>query len=285
MVRRWSALVLAGIVLLVFAGCKNAERNTLPRGSRSAGTGDGFPSSMAALGDSITLGFGSCLFPSACPRNSWSTGNGTRINSHYRRIVKANPAMTGHAHNYAKGKATTANLVDQASSAATAKVEYVTILIGANDACHGTIDQMTSVATFRQRVEAALELLADRLPDTRVLVVSIPNVYRLWEVGHTSKAARTVWSAGICPALLANPTSTAPAEVDRRARFRARIVAYNAQLVKACAAHRDQCRDDDGAAYRTRFTLDMLNVEDFFHPNTKGLNELARVTYPGRFTW
>jgi len=52
---------------------------------------DGFPSSMVALGDSITAAYGSCLAPTACPRNSWATGDGTQVNSHYRRILASNP--------------------------------------------------------------------------------------------------------------------------------------------------------------------------------------------------
>ena len=52
----------------------------------------GFPSSMVALGDSLTAAYGSCFAPTSCPRNSWSTGDGTQVNSHYRRIARANPA-------------------------------------------------------------------------------------------------------------------------------------------------------------------------------------------------
>ncbi|MBT8224054.1 MAG: SGNH/GDSL hydrolase family protein [Dactylosporangium sp.] len=286
MKRRWLSTVLVGIAL-IGVGCKPPDPAGAPSGTAAAPApaASGYPSSMAALGDSITLAFGACLAPAACPRNSWATGNGTRINSHYKRIVSANPAMREHAHNFASGKATVDALAGQAASAGRAKVDYVTILIGANDACHGDIAAMTSVAAFRQRLDRALDVLARDLPDARVLVISIPNVYRLWEIGHTNRLAVKVWSFGVCPALLANPTSTAPADTARRAAFRDRIAAYNAQLVAACATHRAQCRDDGGAAHRTAFALDMLNVEDFFHPNTKGQNTLARVTYPGRFDW
>jgi len=41
------------------------------------------------------------------------------------------------------------DLADQVTEANAQAVAYVTILIGANDACTRTVDRMTSVATFR----------------------------------------------------------------------------------------------------------------------------------------
>lgn len=283
-------LTMIIILMLALTGCKNTAINPgdattgRPTGSSPTAT-KGYPSSMAALGDSITLAFGSCLMLADCPRNSWATGDGTRVSSHYKRISAANRAMRGNAHNFAVSKATVADLDAQATAAVTARVEYVAILIGANDACHGNIDQMTSVATFRSQLDAALTRLARDLPKARILLASIPNIYHLWEIGHDRRGIPKIWSIGICPALLTNPTSTAAADVARRAAFRDRIVAYNSQIVAACAAHRSQCRDDGGAAYRTTFTLSMINTEDFFHPNSAGQSALAKATYPSRFTW
>jgi lysophospholipase L1-like esterase len=290
---RWRRLVAAMpmVVLLTLgvAGCKDPGTITPPPGTgRPTPTPTrptkGYPSSMAAIGDSITVAFGSCLVPTACRRNSWSTGEGTTVKSHYRRIMAANPAMRGHAHNYAEAKASSAGLPGQARSAVKSGAEYVTVLIGANDACRKTIGDMTPVATFRSRVDEALTTLTRGLPKADILVVSIPDVYRVWEIGHTNRSAVRVWSLGVCPSLLANPASTAQADVDRRAAFRARVAAYNAQLVAACAAHRPRCRDDNGAVHRTTFAITSLNIEDFFHPNVAGQNQLARVSYPGRFT-
>jgi lysophospholipase L1-like esterase len=240
---------------------------------------------MAALGDSITLAFGTCLLPTTCQRNSWSTGGGTRVKSHYKRILAANPAIRDNAHTYAGASARVSGLADQARRAAEARVEYVTILIGANDACHGNIGEMTALGAFRSGLEAALDILTEGLPEARILVASLPDIYQLWEIGHTNRVAVTMWSAGICPALLANPTSTAQPDAARRAAFRERITAYNTQLAAACAAHHPQCKDDGGAVHRTKLTLDMFNGEDFFHPSAKGQNALATATYPDRFTW
>src|SRR5213596_1011740 len=63
----------------------------------------GYPSSIASTGDSITRAFNTCSFPFVdCPQNSWSTGSSGTVNSHYRRILAANVAISGRSFNDAK---------------------------------------------------------------------------------------------------------------------------------------------------------------------------------------
>jgi len=245
----------------------------------------GLPSSMAALGDSITAGYGSCPAYVACTRNSWSTGSSATVDSHYDRILAGNPKIKGQEHNYSVPGARAADLTGQAARAVSAKVGYVTILIGANDACAGQVQDMTAIGAFRTQIDAALAALKKGLPKARILVVSIPDVYRLWQVGHDDPAAVRAWDRGICPSMLARATSTADADADRRHRVDARIGAYNDALAAACRAYGKRCRWDGGGAHNVRFTLDLVNKTDYFHPNTAGQRELADATYPGRFTW
>jgi lysophospholipase L1-like esterase len=282
--RRWWAVAFALLAAGALA-CKGEE------GSGGSGSGGGqtshppvagLPSSMAAIGDSITVGYGSCFGLSDCLRNSWSTGDGVLVDSHYRRILGGNPAMKGHAKNYASSGATAAELAGQAGRAAAGHPDYLTVMIGANDACRTT---MTTTSTFTSQVDAALATVKARSPQTRILIVSIPDVYRVWEVGHTSTLARAVWKVGICPSLLANPTSTATADVARRQAFRDRIDAYDRALAAACSGYGHRCRWDGGAIHRATFGLDKLSALDFFHPNSSGQDEIAKLTYPGTFTW
>lgn len=277
MPRRWPAIVMAILTVFVLA-CEEGDGVGQPPDPPDSPR-PGLPSSMAALGDSITAGFGSCLSLTTCTRNSWSTGDGLRIDSHYQRLVDANPALRRNAKNQARAGARATDLADQATAAVRQKAQYVTVLIGANDACRDRIDQMTTPAAFRADVDAALAVLRKGLPKARVLVVSIPDLYRLWEIGHRDKRAVESWNFGICPALLANPTSTQAADVQRRAAFRDRIEAFNDQLDAACRRYGSRCRHDDGAAHRVRFSLDMVNRLDYFHPNVTGLNKLAEVTW------
>ncbi|MEU3453686.1 GDSL-type esterase/lipase family protein [Micromonospora sp. NPDC006766] len=279
---RRGVAALACLVALVALAC-DGEGSATPRPSRSAtpqpsgSARPGGPAVMTALGDSITTGFGSCLVLVSCERNSWSTGDSVRVRSHYRRLREQAPKL--RAYDRATPGARAAGLAEQARAAVRDKADYVTVLIGANDACRADIDAMTPVATFREQVDAGLRVLREGRPKARVLVVSIPDLYRLWELGHTEPRAVRAWSHGVCPALLADATSTAPAAVARRGRFRERIDAYDEQLRAACRAYGSRCRWDGGAAHRARFSLDDVNSLDWFHPAVAGQNRLAEATW------
>ena len=64
-----------------------------------------------------------------------------------------------------------------------------------------------------------------------------------------------------------------------------RVDAYNRELEAACEKYGTRCRWDGGDAHRVRFSLDLVNEIDYFHPDVEGQHKLADVTYPGRFTW
>jgi lysophospholipase L1-like esterase len=244
------------------------------------------PSSMAALGDSITRGFDACGWFTDCTASSFATGTTASVKSHYTRIVAVNSAMTGHANNDAKTGAKAADLNGQATAAVGQKVQYVTILIGANDACTSTEAGMTPVATFRSQIDAALATLKTGLPTARVLVLSIPDIKRLWEIGKGSSGARTAWSLyGICKSMLANPTSTATADAARRDRVRQRVVDFNTNLAEACLAYGGNCRYDNNTVFTYPFVLSQISTWDYFHPNTTGQTALASISYAAGFGW
>ncbi len=282
MIRRWHLGVLAVLGLFALA-CEGGAGGA---GPAPTGTVKGYPSSMAALGDSITAGFGSCGAYLVCGRNSWSTGTADAVESHYRRILAENPKIEGHARDFALPGAEADSLADQAERAVDMKAQYVTILIGANDACASSTAGMTSVATFRDEVDSGLARLKKGLPKAGILVASIPDLYRLWQIGKEDQAAVRVWSRfHVCPSMLADPTSTAAADDKRRKQVRDRISDYNDELRAACRAYGKHCRWDNGRVHEVRYDLSRVNQVDYFHPNAEGQREIADVTYPGRFNW
>jgi len=251
----------------------------------SAETGRRAPNSMAALGDSITRGFNACGWYLSCTSRSWSTGSYQSVDSHYRRILATNPAIQGHQFNNSSNGAKVSDLNRQAQLAVSQQVEYVTILIGANDACTSTESGMTSVAAFEDRFRTAMTTLNDGLKKSSIFVASIPDIKRLWEIGRNSFAARTAWSLGnTCQSMLANPQSTATADVERRNRVQQRVIDYNVVLAEVCAEYR-RCRFDDNAVFSYRFTLSHVSQWDYFHPNTAGQAVLADVTYNAGYGW
>jgi lysophospholipase L1-like esterase len=270
--RRPSVLGLLGAALVAAALATAAPAAAPPA-----------PTSMSSLGDSITRGFNACGWYVDCPSRSWSTGSA--VDSHYVRIRGVQPAITGRNFNDADTGARMSDLNGQAQTAVARGVQYVTILIGANDACRSSESAMTPVATFEAQFRQAMSTLAGGLPSAAVFVASIPDVKRLWEVGRRSFAARAAWSLfGICQSMLARPTSTAAGDVERRDRVRARVVEYNEVLARVCAEH-VTCRFDGNAVFSYPFTLGQVSGWDYFHPNTNGQQVLAEVTYAAGFGW
>jgi lysophospholipase L1-like esterase len=244
------------------------------------------PSSMASMGDSISRGFNACGFYVDCSARSFSTGNDGGVDSQYLRIRTKNGAVTGHAFNDARSGAVAADMPGQAATAVGQHVQYVTILIGGNDACTRTEAAMTPVGTFRASIDAALGTLRSGLPGVRVELISIPDVKRLWAAGKGNFGALSAWGLfGICQSLLANPTSTAAADEARRDRVRQRVIDYNSQLAQACAAFGSNCAFDHNAVFNTPFALAQISTWDYFHPNPSGQHVLAQASYAAGFNW
>jgi lysophospholipase L1-like esterase len=241
------------------------------------------PTSMAALGDSITRGFNACGWYVDCPSRSWSTGSTTSVNSHLARLQRLGPVT---AYNDAKSGAKMSALAGQAGSAAAQGAQYVTILLGANDACTSSESAMTPTANFAAQLDSGLAALKASSVSPYVFIASIPDLKRLWQIGKDSFSARTAWSLfGVCQSMLANPRSTAQADVDRRTRVRQRVQDYNAILAQRCVAYGDHCRYDGGAVFGYPFTLSQVSSWDYFHPNTSGQTALAAVTWPTSYGW
>lgn len=277
LLRRLGGVCVATVLLLTgaVAAAHPASAQTSPP-----------PNSIASMGDSITRGFNACGFFVDCPSRSFSTGTDGGVTSHYQRILAVNPAINGNHVNAARTGARASELPGQAATVVAQGADYVTILIGANDACTSTEAGMTPVAEFRGHIDTALATIRSGLPNVRVLVISIPDLRQLWDVGRGNLLARTAWSLfNICQSMLANPTSFDPADVARRDRVRQRVIDYNAQLAAACAAYGPNCRFDNNAVFNFRFSLSQVSGWDYFHPNAAGQQVLAQISYQAGFNW
>lgn len=243
------------------------------------------PSSMSALGDSITRAFNAAGWFVDYPARSWTTGTDSGVNSHYLRIKAKNSAITNKNYNDAKSGAEMIDLNGQAQTAVGRGVQYVTILMGANDVCASSEAGMTPVTTFRSQFQTAMTTLTTGLPNASIFVASIPRIKRLWEVGKGSSSARAAWDGyNICQSMLANPTSTAQADVDRRVRVDQRNIDFNTQLQQVCAQYVN-CKFDGNAVFNYQFQLSHMSGWDYFHPNKSGQTALASVSYAAGFNW
>jgi lysophospholipase L1-like esterase len=173
-----------------------------------------------------------------------------------------------------------ADLDRQASLAVGRGVDYVTVLMGANDACTATTGAMTPVATYRRQLDAALATLRGGLPNARILVLSVPDVEHLWRLFRDDDAAKR--RVGDVPHLPVD--ARAAARVDRgrpdapgrgerahrRLQRRARGGLRRRQRsgLRALPLGR-------GLLHDTAFTREQVSHLDFFHPSAAGQRELA----------
>lgn len=271
-----AAGLIAGLVL----------SGLLTTGVAAAETALPLPTSMAAVGDSITQAASSGgSLGTDYPQNSWSTGTSASVNSHYLRLLAAGASISGANHNLSVSGAKMADLAGQMQNVVAVQPDYLTVLIGGNDLCTDTVAQMTSVADFRAQLEAAMAVLAAGSPGTHVYVVSIPDVYQLWSLFKGDGWARFIWSiGGICQSLLANPTSTQQTDVQRREQVRQRNIDFNTQLADVCAAYASSCRFDGNAVFNVQFAKSDVSG-DYFHPSVAGQAKLAAVTWAAGYTW
>lgn len=272
------------------------------------------PRVMAALGDSITRAYNSdgpgCPTGPAldCPKNSWATGTNPLVESVRERLDAAFPGPLV-AYNDAVSGARAVHLLGQAQVAAGQDPDFVLIEIGANDACAST---PTPTATFREQVRAALETLVAANPKVYIQLMSIPDINQLRTIftDPPDPNALTRWKLfSVCQGLLANPLSTEQADEERRAAFRAQVIAYNESLADVCAEFK-RCRWDDYAVFESAFTTadvaTVLNTSgldippfnqipvfgpgnpnstaDYFHPSIAGQAQLAEAAWSTTFT-
>jgi lysophospholipase L1-like esterase len=262
-----TAATLATIVVLLF-------------GTSAASAATPYPNSIASTGDSITRAYntGSIAFTDN-PAASWSTGTNSTVVSHYTRLISLNPAINGHAFNDAKSGARMVDLAGQLATVATQNVDYVTVLMGGNDVCQPSESAMTPVADFTAQFSNAMATFTAASPNTNVYVVSIPNVYNLWNVLKNNGLARFIWAlGGVCQSMLARPTSTQTADVQRRARVLQREVDYNSALAAICAQY-VRCRFDGNSVFGITFAASDVSTRDYFHPSLAGQKKLAQVSW------
>jgi len=263
--------VLLTVLLVVGSGAVASPAVALPAPAP-------VPATMAAVGDSITRAFdvsGSYYLRDA-PAESWSTGTDPTVNSDYQRLSAANPGTTITAKNDAVTGAKMSALQAQMTTAASQAADYVTVLMGANDVCTSTVAGMTTTASFSGQFDQAMATITGSRPKVVVFVSSIPNVYQLWSVLHTSSSARFAWSLyGVCQDMLGSRAT----EAQRQAVLQ-QLQADNAALASLCTGkYAANCAWDGGATYKVAFTAKQVSTVDYFHPSIAGQALLAQTAW------
>lgn len=250
------------VLCLALAGCSTpAERTEEVR-------------VLAALGDSITRA-ANAAGPGERPAASWATGHDARDNvwSLAERLVNASPGLSGNVHNFAASGAAMRDLPAQARRAVDAGADAVVLLMGANDACRGRVEDMTSVEDFRVSFAEAADALRGLPEGAVVYVVGVPDVTAVWDAGKDNPAVRERWRAvGACPVVLGESATDAD-----RAEVAARVEAFNRALTEESA--RRGFATDGLAVFRSGVAVEHLSPFDAFHPSLAGQAALADVAW------
>jgi lysophospholipase L1-like esterase len=218
----------------------------------------GKPTSVVAVGDSITQSTGTGALSAENPKNSWATG--WEVNSYAARLG----VPTDKRYNLSKNGARMTHMVEELRDGKSggsgdvapmpADAGIVLVEFGGNDLCRDSVAEMTPTATYRSQFQAGLAQIATQAPNALIQVMSIPDIYNLWYIrgapydpvfhphAQSDQAtgingAQFYWKQSFfpCQSLLTNPDSYMDSENARRAAVRQRNKEYNQVLAEECA--------------------------------------------------
>ncbi len=227
---------------------------------------------IGSIGDSITKAFNSKGILDR-PWYSWSSGYANQSESHYNQLKKIYENV--ERYNFARTGAIAVELAGQVQRAIEKKVDYVTILMGANDVCHWNQNHFEALETFKTDYINAIESLISANSNIKILVVPIPNMVRMWEVGiESNRNCSAKWKRyRICQNLLGKDVS----DLERQ-QFAERLEDANAVITEIAYSYPEHVVFVEKVA-TTDFKLNHISSIDCFHPSLEGQNFLAEETW------
>ena len=233
---------------------------------------------LGILGDSISLGVNACQSQGQCAKASWSGGSDPAVGSVAARLAAASGTVP-KVVNAAKDGGSVGDALGLVDEVLAAHPQLVTVLLGGNDACAPSLEEMTPTADFEAELTELFGRVSTEAPDAAILALSVPDIHHLWEVGRTNDRAVEAWNGSAsCRNLLGAADDDSAAATARRDAVAARVDEFNSVIARVCAAT-DGCIDDAGALHAYPFTTDQLSSIDFFHPSTAGQRAIAEIAW------
>lgn len=272
--RRWGMVATSALLGLALGGCTAAAppmNTTTP--PPALGTGVDV---IGVLGDSISLGVNACSKPGPCTSDSWVGGTTSDVQSIASRLEAAE-GQRPEVVFAAKDGGDVAQALAQVDGLLAREPDLVTILVGANDVCAASVQDMTSVETFRTDLAQIVDRVQKARPEARMLMPSIPDLNQLWTIGSKIPAVTDKWNgSGSCQNLLRDSSSNAPQDEARRAAVAARVDELNAVITEVCSSS-TSCIDDGGAVHAYDFSPSEISRIDYFHPSAEGQRAIADI--------
>ena len=227
---------------------------------------------FVSLGDSITSAFNTRFLGStANKRYSWSTGNSSKVKSHYSRLKNILNRRI-KAHNLARNGAHAVDIVDQYKRVSDQRIDYLTILVGANDLCAWSSDHTEDLLRLSIDLRYVVTRAISNNKKIKIIMPSMPDMHHLYREGRERCQFKWDFFAA-CPRLL----SSASNEI-RRQRFVEQLHDVNKLLSKVAADYPANIKYID-KVYDFKFSKEHVSSIDCFHPSVRGQNELAKITW------
>ena len=229
---------------------------------------------VGAIGDSISAGFNSLSLGDRKDL-SWSTGlrDDLQVKSHAfflsnlyeTEVITKNVAVAGARSN---------QIDSQLKSMLSFNPDYVTILIGANDACswNGSEAEQRLVG-FERDVGNAIEELVQKNPNIKLLLAAVPDLKRLRDLGIKNGCQRKWDLYGICRQYLGRNSTIAG---------RNQVVENLNQINEVLRMVSTKWPDHVAFSQATsefEFEFSDVSTIDCFHPSIAGQNKISEVSF------
>ena len=278
MAPRQIATAVALVLTLALAGCSAPRAAAGPSEPDAGHSAPMAAAAIAVIGDSMSLGVNACAEIGPCPSVSWALGDDATVNSVATRLEAAEQSPREHVWAATDG-GKAAGAVSQVEKVVGSGAGLVMVLIGANDACAPSIDEVTAPDDFAASYRELLTGISGGLPNATILALSVPDLLQLWSVARDDPRAVALWDKSpSCRSLLADADSDAAAALDRRAQVDATVDEYNAIIGQTCADTAG-CIWDGGALHAESFTEAQISTIDYFHAAASGQARISEVAW------
>jgi lysophospholipase L1-like esterase len=270
-------VVPAALVALAVALCAACSSGSESSGAAAPPADSAYPSSIVAIGHSGLTGYESDPdTPYGDARdNSWATGTNPEVNSVYLRVLAKNPAVKGHAANFAIDGSGVDSLLDQEKQAAavTPAPDLVIVQSIDNDIqCDGSDPQ--NYGPYRRKLTAVLDQLTQDLPNAQIFFVSQWATVKEYDRLLLKVDPSHITGTGPC-----DPINLETRRLDpQHERYLQHLVDHYWSIITDVCGTYPTCRTDKGLMQTMKLEKGDL-VEDENHLSVAGHATMAAMVF------
>lgn len=243
---------------------------------------------MASLGDSISRGFNALSFL-ANPHLSWSSGKGPlekealwieNFSSHYLKLKKMFPKKEVKSFNLAISGTRSRSLKWQIRRLLrkNEKIDYVTILTGANDLCRMSSNFDKGLNKIKNNVRNAVKKLVDHNKEIKITLVPLPDFFSLYDSLKDNKSCRVKWNIyPLCKVYLHSKRTE-----KQRDEFLDRVEVTNNNFQEIANEFKENVKYNKSLG-DIEFGEESISKKDCFHPSVHGQSLISEYTWDPEF--